>query len=1787
MIMFQGEYSIDLINYKIILLILYLANINYSQNKIINYEENINKIKFIADFGDYEYSSSKSASGITTITFNGFTDYAMPGEVCIPHKDILIALPGVCKVILKYSIINKTLVTGIPSVNPSVIQVNDSTLRYESNIHLRKNTIISAKPSANLIGYTWIRDYYCAVIRINSAMNSYNKIEIPTSVNFELIFNEQSSQEKTIKKKDNEFKETLSGLILNYDNALPLQKNLCMKKKQNSEWIDYDKYYVKLGTAFNNIYKITLSDLINLGADISGIDPKSLRLFKHGVEVPIHVEGEDDGFFDSDDFIEFYGERNKGDPDYRSTSRPGEEYKEYRNRYSDTTVYFLIWGNDEGLRARLDSDYVQTLDTLNSYTEIAHYEEDRWLDYSIENIVERQEPYWKSNQTWVWGQQHTGTVKRSFYVTNVVPDTKARAFFKVQSFASDIKENAHKVGISINNDTEVFDSTYFNKFEQKVITAEFNSNLLLEGSNNLRTSVFPTNAVINSIEYDWYEVEYQRYLMAGHEPFEFKFGSIPGNGLYNIMINTVALNDPVIYKINPAIKKIINYNQSDSHLIICDTVSVGDKYFILPSQQNTPSPKFYYYKRYRDLTSSENQADYIIITNKKFLEHADSYADFITVHYKLKSMVVDDEDVYDLFNYGFFSPEPIREFLESAFLNWDYPKPSYLLLLGDANYDYHGNKSFYFDIPLIHNYVPSFGEPVSDNWFGIWDSTDFAIPQLFIGRLPVNTVDEFEHYFQKHREYVERKQNAWNKRTLHLSGGNDNDVKQITELKNVNEEIISSVIAPPPFGGISRHLYKTVNPRTTFGPYTNHEVEKILSEGGVVISYIGHSGTQIWDNGIRNVKQLRNEERRSSLISDFGCSTGKFAEPDIKSFSELFVCGPDGDAIAYIANSSLGFASTSNEFPKLFYSELFKYGNTSIGNALLTAKTKLINKFGYNNSYKVFFLMNTLIGDPVIRLNIPTKANLSFQDSFADFNPQKLTTSTDSVQIIIPYKNLGIIDTSGFTTSVKHHHENKLNEEKYLKNHTPINNDSLAFFVKIKNMEGSHVIELNLDCNNNIEESDENDNNLSFTLTVFNDEVKVLLLNDYANGIGGEITVLIPSVSARKDSLITQISRSGNFINPVVITTPAEKFFTDIKLPALEVNKRYWARCSLTSRPHKYSAPVSFIYKTVGSKSYLLTDSLSFSHTAGDCQFTCDGVALLNIDKIITVSSAGFYDGGYAAVEIDGHNFLPEGHLDGLHVAVFSMYDNKFIKSGRFNYWDNPSSFADDFREFINSINENLFAVFANCGGGGYGFTQEMKNIIKLYGSAFVDSIGFRHSWAMIGRKGASSGSVPESWHKPFDGAVLLKDTISLPQLQGVITSENIGPVGEWKTAELNYTAGDQTKLSITPVVINKYGNKDTLAALFPQKNIKIPVGINAVEFPQLSYIIKMERRDDAEKIKLHSFEVSYLNPAELGIAVSEYLTDVDTIVAGISNDLKLYIYNAGEVKSDSVKISLEVEQTNNSKVLIRKIISPGIDSMTVEKMSLSYIYKTEFGLGNRKFWIKINQLNNNDELYPDNNYLQIPVSIVADTNETPVLKPSVSVFYDGVEIMDGDYISANPEIVIQLNYDMNNYLPDTNKISFSLNGERINYSEFNIKQSNSARQYFYIYNPELPDGEYTFRIYSDLFSNYEKSFIVRSNLTLIDIYNYPNPFPDNTYFTFRLTRIPDKLAIKIYTVAGRLIRIIDINQTQLKTDFNCIHWDGRDEDGNRVSNGVYFYKITAFSGGENCSATGKMAKVN
>lgn len=119
-----------------------------------------------------------------------------------------------------------------------------------------------------------------------------------------------------------------------------------------NEWIRFDQPYLKIQVAAEGLCSVSYSDLSQAGLPLSA-DPATFQLFHRGKEQAIVVHGEADGMFNSGDYLEFYGTANDGVPDAALYSDPGSQPHQLYNLFSDTTSYFLTWGVQTGRRIPL------------------------------------------------------------------------------------------------------------------------------------------------------------------------------------------------------------------------------------------------------------------------------------------------------------------------------------------------------------------------------------------------------------------------------------------------------------------------------------------------------------------------------------------------------------------------------------------------------------------------------------------------------------------------------------------------------------------------------------------------------------------------------------------------------------------------------------------------------------------------------------------------------------------------------------------------------------------------------------------------------------------------------------------------------------------------------------------------------------------------------------------------------------------------------------------------------------------------------------------------------------------------------------------------------------------------------------------------------------------------------------------------------------------------------------------------------------------------------------------
>ncbi len=214
----------------------------------------------------------------------------------------------------------------------------------------------------------------------------------------------------------------------------------------------------------------------------------------------------------------------------------------------------------------------------------------------------------------------------------------------------------------------------------------------------------------------------------------------------------------------------------------------------------------------------------------------------------------------------------------------------------------------------------------------------------------------------------------------------------------------------------------------------------------------------------------------------------------------------------------------------------------------------------------------------------------------------------------------------------------------------------------------------------------------------------------------------------------------------------------------------------------------------------------------------------------------------------------------------------------------------------------------------------------------------------------------------------------------------------------------------------------------------------------------------------------------------------------------------------------------------------------------------------------------------------------VADTTG-----PVITLTIAGQSFGSGDFTSANPGIEAQLEDE--NGINITGEVGHWIvllvddGQQQINLTDRFQYDSGSYRtgRLEYTLSELLPGPHQVVLKAWDNFNNFSTSLLdleisEGNQLVLRNVLNCPNPFDprsEPTEFTYEISR-PAEVTIKIYTVAGRLIRTL--REGERPGGYNLSRpWRGDDEDGDQIANGVYLYKIIARAESQQTEAYGKV----
>ncbi|MCK5824529.1 MAG: type IX secretion system sortase PorU [Ichthyobacteriaceae bacterium] len=263
-------------------------------------------------------------------------------------------------------------------------------------------------------------------------------------------------------------------------------------------------------------------------------------------------------------------------------------------------------------------------------------------------------------------------------------------------------------------------------------------------------------------------------------------------------------------------------------------------------------------------------------------------------------------------------------------------------------------------------------------------------------------------------------------------------------------------------------------------------------------------------------------------------------------------------------------------------------------------------------------------------------------------------------------------------------------------------------------------------------------------------------------------------------------------------------------------------------------------------------------------------------------------------------------------------------------------------------------------------------------------------------------------------------------------------------------------------------------------------------------------------------------------------------------------------------------------------VIYKGISSVKAGKFTAEFIVPKDinYSVGNGK--ISFYAKSNLTDATGFNS--EIKVGGVFDQSITDETGPDIEVFINDKLFADGGVTNSSPVLLMNLMdvsgiNTVGNGIGHDFSVTVRKDGEvekiklNANYQSQIDDFTKGKAKYEFL---GLEQGTYELEISAwDVYNNssYKKiSFIVQDDekLVLGKVFNFPNPFKNETTFRFTHNKPNDILSsdIEIYTTTGQLVKTVTHNGIYNGFVAQDVKWDGTSYSGNKLKPGVYYYRI-------------------
>ncbi len=1634
---------------------------------------------------------------------------------------------------------------------------------------------------------------------------------------------------------------------------LVLQAFYLCAQKYGNEWINYNQSYFRINISSTGLYRIGYTTLLNSGIPVKSINPKNFQLYIKGEEQYIYLRGEADDSFDSNDYIEFYAQKNDGLFDSLSYHQITRHPNPYIPLFNDTNYAYLTWNsslNNRRMTVETDLNFIGYTPSNYFYTEKikafnTHYSSGpTFMDVISDPRYLQTEGYGELINKGQFLQTNFGNL--NVYQSLSLP-VKLRVSYSGASATGIGGINYdHQLKIDFldqSGNYKVINDTSFLGFRHFLVEKELVSSQL-QNNSSIRVSS-ENNPLITKNNITNIHYIYLRYPqipdLSNTSEHTFYIENHPTQLKTYLEIKNINIggSQVILYDLTNH-KYILTSETPNSIKVLIPNANLPKQCFLTtsvnvkPVDVLTPVNETGFFNEYN--TQGIN-SPYLIITHKSLKNSANDYKTYreSTQGGAHQVIMADIDDLYGQFAYGNVkNPLAIKNFCRFLSDRFSLP-PTYLLLIGKSI-----KHSMIINNPVNWTscLVPTMGNPPSDNLLtsGIYGGSS-SVPFIPIGRISAKNDAEVISYLNKVKTHesslIQNPIKDWHKRVLHFSGGSDLSQQQ-TFANYLND--FGNIIKDTLVGARIFSFGKTTT--APIQTSVSDSIKRLIEYGASLITFFGHGSVTGFDQAIDDPSLYNNEGKYPLFIAN-SCYSGDIHLPGATSTSENFTLINKKGSIGFVASSSYGLINTLYNYSKGIYKSLSKESYYSgVGDAV---KSSCENS-SKDQLQEITNLEMTLEGDPSVKLNGFDKPDYEITHSSVYFNT---STYVDSIGINVIIKNNAKAIRDSFIVKIEHVFPTGDSAIYYKRFKVPFNIDTMHLFISkdVTKHIGLNRFRVFIDAWSEIDELSELNNTTGGYTDLMipgGDAIPVFpyqyAIIPYTNQITLKASTIDPFAVATNYKL--QLDTSDSFARPIqsiLINSKGGVVKWTVNLPFKDSTVYFWriSKDSVASTDSYMWRESSF--QVIGSKTgwsqahfnQFKNDRYQYVNYIRDKRYFDFFNNKIGISCNNEYKSSNLYGIRYTLNNIIKSNYNFNTN-DGWSVAVFDSistepwtssvsggytfaqpYNNclAFPNEKRASFDFGPSTFCgtnlawtNDLQNFLNTvpINNYVLAYSSNTHRSST-FSSSLYEAFESFGGYSLRTVGDSVPVIVFGkkRKNPFVGCGQEVIGTSVNSKIVLTDTLVTKWNQGFIESDLIGPTTKWHSLHWNYSsqnnnsANDEIKLKIIGVKSN--GMIDTLAN-YDKSDLNIYNLNNLIDariYPKIKLIAFLSDNMFHLAPQLKKWQVIYDPIPECAInPQNQYLNNSisSSIIEGDDLIIHLPVENIGMTDfKDSIEFTYFIQDAHRIKHQLPSKLKP--NSFSTDKILIDTIHFNTLNFsGLNQLWVDVNSPSNSRyqlEQYHFNNVAQIPFFVNRDKTN-----PLLDVTIDGMHILNGDIISSKPKILITLK-DENKFLAlnDTGAFTLAIKypnqsiNQRLNFSKDLIFVSaqlpdNTCRVEWH---PELlMDGKYTLSIKAtDRSKNvsgaidYSIQFEVVNKQTITQVFNYPNPFSTSTKFVFTLTgsEVPDIFTIQIMTITGKVVKEItkdELGTIRVGRNVTNYEWDGKDEFGDKLANGVYLYKV-------------------